>query len=71
MRLTPSHMKAILRAVQCCTKLGRSAEALAWCDRGLAVDNTHTELVRLHHAATAQQVRWEGTDRTAGQMGGD
>ncbi|XP_043199010.1 tetratricopeptide repeat protein 4-like [Amphibalanus amphitrite] len=54
-RLTPGHMKAILRAVQCCTKLGRSAEALSWCDRGLAVDSTHAELVRLHHAATAQQ----------------
>ena len=56
MRLTPAHMKAILRGVQCCTKLGRSAEALTWCDRGLAIDATHAELVKMHHAATAQQV---------------
>ena len=65
-RLTPGHMKAILRGVHCCTKLGRSAEALVWCDRGLVIDPTHAELVRLHHAATAQQVGHAGSYRVTG-----
>jgi len=60
--LTPGHMKAILRGVHCCARLTRHCGALEWCDRGLALDPLHSELVKLRNTATAAQ-RVEERDR--------
>ena len=33
--LSPTHLKAIIRAAQCESKLNRFSEAAQWCDRWL------------------------------------
>jgi len=47
LRLTPTHMKALLRGAQCCFKLKHYKECQNWCDRGLEVDCAHNDLLKL------------------------
>ena len=45
--VTKTHMKAVLRGAQCCYKLKHFKDCVEWCDKGLGLDNTQEELVRL------------------------
>jgi len=45
--VSSSHMKAVVRAALCCSKLGYYTQCLAWCDRGLEMESSHAELLRL------------------------
>ena len=45
--ISASHMKAVLRGAQCCYKLKNYKECITWCDKGLEVDSTHTELLKM------------------------
>eukprot|EP00092_Neocalanus_flemingeri_P038879 GFUD01042327.1.p1 GENE.GFUD01042327.1~~GFUD01042327.1.p1 ORF type:complete len:397 (+),score=144.01 GFUD01042327.1:95-1285(+) len=47
LRISATHMKAVLRGAQCCSKLKHYKECIEWCDKGLEVDSTHTELLKL------------------------
>ena len=38
--LSPTHLKAIIRAAQCEAKLNRFSEAVQWCDRWLLIKNS-------------------------------
>jgi len=42
-----THMKAVVRAAECCSKLQHFKECLAWCDKGLDIDSTHEQLLKL------------------------
>jgi len=50
-RLTPTHMKAILRGAQCCFALKQYDICQTWCDKGLKVDSKHSELLKLRSDA--------------------
>merc|ERR1719470_684624 len=52
--VTPSHMKAVVRGAQCCYKLKHYADCVTWCDRGLGLDTTQAELLKLR--ADSQQM---------------
>jgi len=45
--LTPDHLKAVVRGALCHARLGRHREAVAWCDRGLSLEEGHKELLPL------------------------
>merc|ERR1719347_1595131 len=38
-----THMKAVVRGALCHARLGRHREAVAWCDRGLSLEEGHKE----------------------------
>jgi len=45
LRLAPQHMKAIVRAAQCCFSLKDFSRCVEFCDQGLQLDNQQKELV--------------------------
>ena len=52
--LSPAHLKAVLRAALCCSRLARHQQVLEWADRGLLLEQGHQELVRLRTEALAK-----------------
>ena len=46
-RLTPTHIKAILRGAQCCMGLKQYQQCQTWCDKGLKIEPNHQELTKL------------------------
>jgi len=45
--VTPGHMKAVVRGALCCYRLKHYADCVVWCDRGLGVDTTQPELIKM------------------------
>lgn len=50
-KIKPDHLKALIRGAQCCIELRRFAEAVQWCDEGLAVHPADKKLQELRAAA--------------------
>ncbi|XP_019953904.2 tetratricopeptide repeat protein 4 [Paralichthys olivaceus] len=50
-KITPGHLKALIRGAQCCIELRNFSEALQWCDEGLKVHPTDKKLQELRAAA--------------------
>ncbi|XP_078379290.1 uncharacterized protein LOC144662372 [Oculina patagonica] len=46
-KLEPTYIKAIERGASACVKLQLYKEAIAWCDKGLAIEETRSKLVDL------------------------
>lgn len=57
LKLNPSHEKAQLRAIQCCLKLGKAAEAITYCDAYLERNPSNNEVVTLKKEANNTLVR--------------
>ena len=62
-KLTPGHMKAILRGANCHNKMKHYAECRNWCDVGLEIDSTHQELLRLRQDSVQMLKTIERNDR--------
>lgn len=45
--VTDTHMKAILRGAQCLFQLKHHTECQTWCDRGLKIDSSQAELLKI------------------------
>ncbi|CAH3168412.1 unnamed protein product [Pocillopora meandrina] len=45
--LNPTFLKAIVRGATACVELKRFIEGITWCDKGLAIDNSHRILLSL------------------------
>lgn len=43
----PTYIKAVVRGVKAQQKLGHSSAVVEWCDKGLALDRTHKELISI------------------------
>merc|ERR550519_3230689 len=58
--LSPTHLKAIIRAAQCEAKLNRFSEAAQWCDRGLEVEqNEQLTEMRAEYSAKEKKKKEE------------
>jgi len=51
-RLSPTHMKAILRGAQCCMSLKQYQNCQNWCDKGIKVEPKHVQLTQLRQEAS-------------------
>ncbi|XP_062252231.1 tetratricopeptide repeat protein 4 [Platichthys flesus] len=54
-KISPDHLKALIRGAQCCVELRHYSEAIQWCDEGLKVHPTDKKLQELR--ATADKHR--------------
>ncbi|XP_038048483.1 tetratricopeptide repeat protein 4-like [Patiria miniata] len=59
----PSHMKALIRAADCCMKLEEYSEAITWCDKALKISADDKRVLDLRLAATKQQKITERNNR--------
>lgn len=50
-KITPDHLKALIRGAQSCVELRNFAEAIQWCDEGLRAHPTDKKLQELRAAA--------------------
>jgi tetratricopeptide (TPR) repeat protein len=55
----PGYMKAVIRAAECCVRLGRYSEAVQWCDTGLRREEKQGRLRELRARAVAEGKRQE------------
>jgi len=62
-RLTPDHMKAIIRGAQCCLQLKHYQLCQKWCDRGLKLDPQETELLKIRAEAVKLSKEAERNER--------
>ena len=61
--VTPGHLKALVRGALCHSKLGHHREAVAWCDKGLLVEEGHKELAELRSRSMAKAKELERDER--------
>jgi len=47
LKFDPTYIKAVVRGVKSQQKLGHSKAVIEWCDKGLAIDRTHKELISI------------------------
>ncbi|XP_022087931.1 tetratricopeptide repeat protein 4-like [Acanthaster planci] len=59
----PAHMKALIRAAECCIKLEDYDEAITWCDKALKITPDDKKVLELRLAAIKQQKLWERNKR--------
>jgi len=52
--LSPAHLKAVVRAALCCSRLARHQQVVEWADRGLQLEQGHEELARLRTESLAK-----------------
>lgn len=50
-KFNPEHMKAIVRAAECCVEIKKYADAIKWCDTGLSIDKNQKVLLDLRPKA--------------------
>ena len=63
LKLTPTHMKALLRGAQCHYKMKHFSDCRDWCDQGLEVDTGHQELLTMRQDSVQQLKSLERDER--------
>lgn len=63
LRLTPGHIKAIVRAAYCCFSLKDFSKCVEYCDQGLKVDEQHKDLVAKRSESVAAEKTKQRDDR--------
>jgi len=53
-KVNSAHMKAVVRGAKCCISLQHYKECVTWCDKGLAIESTHQELLELRAEAVSK-----------------
>ncbi|XP_072023818.1 tetratricopeptide repeat protein 4-like [Amphiura filiformis] len=54
-QLKPSHVKALLRAAQCCLKLQEYTQCIQWCDKGLQIDSNDKKFLDVRAQAVKEK----------------
>merc|ERR1712058_52076 len=62
-KINPSHMKAIIRGAQCHNKMKHYAECRDWCGKGLELESSHEELLKLRQDSVQKVKALEGDER--------
>ncbi|XP_020613521.1 tetratricopeptide repeat protein 28-like [Orbicella faveolata] len=60
--LQPNFLKAFIRGASACVQLNQFEEAIAWCDKGLAISNTNRQLLDLRATSVKEQTNSQNTD---------